>query len=85
MPQTGFYCFNEYMSNAAPAQDELERFRRVVVCDLSLQEQLRQATEMESFITLTVRLAHERGFDFTDEDVRMAMRMSRLAWMQRWI
>jgi hypothetical protein len=73
------------MSNAPSAQDELERFRHVVLSDLRLQEQLRQTTETESFITLTVQLAHERGFNFTDEDVRMAMRMSHLAWMQRWI
>ena len=73
------------MSNAATAQDELERFRQLVVCDLGLQEQLRQTTETESFIALTVQLAHERGFNFTDEDVRIMMRASRLAWMQRWI
>lgn len=85
MPQTGLCCFNEYMRSAASAQDELEKFRRLVVGDLPLQEQLRQTTETESFISLTVQLAHERGFNFTDEDVRIMMRASRLAWMQRWI
>jgi hypothetical protein len=73
------------MNNTTPAQEELERFRRLVLGDLSLQEQLRQTTEMEPFITRTVLLAHERGFDFTDEEVRTAMRASRLAWMQRWL
>lgn len=73
------------MSNPALAQDQLERFRQLVLRDPALQEQLWQTIETEPFIALTVQLGRERGFDFTGEEVRAVMRASQLAWMLRWI
>jgi hypothetical protein len=60
-----------------------ERFRRLVLRDVSLQAQLRPVTDEAAFIALTVRLGAERGFVFTEEEVQVALRRERRAWLER--
>jgi predicted ribosomally synthesized peptide with nif11-like leader len=67
------------------SQEQFEEFRKVVLEDLVLQEQIRIFNERESFILRVVELGAERGFDFTGETVREAMRDARREWIERWI
>ncbi|HEX3718933.1 MAG TPA: hypothetical protein VH595_13270 [Verrucomicrobiae bacterium] len=67
------------------APENLERFRRLVLADPQLLEKLRKNSDLNTFITLTVRLGAERGCIFTADQVRAALQESRRAWLERWI
>ncbi|MGB9179271.1 MAG: Nif11-like leader peptide family natural product precursor [Pyrinomonadaceae bacterium] len=67
------------------AKEKLENFQKLVLRDLSLQEKLRDITDREAFIVLTVRLGEEYGCSFRREDVEEALRASRRAWGERWL
>jgi hypothetical protein len=66
-------------------QENLERFRRLVLEDLALQEKLKRTPDRKSFIALAVELGRGRGCDFTAEDVEAALASARLAWLERWV
>jgi hypothetical protein len=67
------------------SQENFERFREIVLRDLSLQEQLREISERSVFIRKVVELSAQYGYEITPEDVDEAMRRSRRAWLERWI
>lgn len=67
------------------SQKQFEQFRKCVLEDLSLQKKLRAFTSRDRFVDRVVKLGAERGFQFTEEDVREAMRACRRDWMERWI
>lgn len=50
--------------------ESLEQFIQEVVQDQALQEQLRAVPNQESIVSLAVQLGQERGYNFTDEEVR---------------
>lgn len=62
-----------------------EPFRRLVLGDTILQDQLVNITDHQTFITRTVELGHERGFQFQPTDVDAALQAAKRAWMERWI
>lgn len=61
------------------------RFRQHVLTDRQLQEQLREMTDLQEFISLVVSLGKERGFEFTGEDVEETLNEGRRAWIERGI
>jgi len=65
--------------------ESLERFRRLVLEDVSLQEALRETPDVGTFVSLTVRLGEERGCSFNADDLEAALRASRRAWVERWL
>ena len=65
--------------------ENFERFRELVLRDLSLQERLREITERAVFIQRVVELGAECGCEITREDVEEAMLANRRAWLERWI
>jgi hypothetical protein len=67
------------------SEENFERFRQIVLRDLSLQERLREIAERQTFVQKTVELGAEFGCEFTPEDVAEAMRRGRRAWNERWI
>jgi hypothetical protein len=67
------------------SQEDFEKFRLVVLENLSLQRHLREFGEREEFIRRTIEAGAECGFDFTTEDVQNAMRAARRDWIERWI
>lgn len=71
--------------NRTMAKENLEKFRQLVLEDLSLQEKLRDIKDREAFVALTVRLGEERGCVFYGEDVEDALDASRRAWLERWL
>ncbi|HEX4263155.1 MAG TPA: Nif11-like leader peptide family natural product precursor [Verrucomicrobiae bacterium] len=66
-------------------ENSFEKFRELVLRDLALQETLREPTRDDALIEMVVRIGVERGFGFTADEVRDAMRTSRRAWLERWI
>ena len=62
---------------------EFEKFRREVLQDISLQENLREIIEISEFIHSVVEAGKSKGFDFNAEDVKKAMRESRRAWFEK--
>ena len=69
---------------SAVSLQALEQFRRTVLRDAALREALGEAADLRSFLSLTVRLGAERGFDFTAGEVEEALREARRAWAERW-
>ncbi|HEX8370866.1 MAG TPA: Nif11-like leader peptide family natural product precursor [Pyrinomonadaceae bacterium] len=67
------------------SQENFERFRELVLRDLSLQQRLREATDRHVFIQKIVEMSAECGYEITPEDVEKAMRRERRAWLERWI
>ncbi|MGA8213801.1 MAG: Nif11-like leader peptide family natural product precursor [Candidatus Sulfotelmatobacter sp.] len=66
-------------------QQNLERFRELVLQDPALQEQLKAPGDRDSFVALVLQLGQARGFDFTVHDVTAALQANRRVWMERWI
>ena len=52
----------------------LEQFCALVLDDVSLHDPLRDVDDIETFIALVRGMGQDRGFIFTDDDVRAAMR-----------
>lgn len=63
----------------------LERFQRKVLAEPSLQAPLRDVADAREFPALLVRLGAEHGCDFSEEDVREALRSARRTWRERWV
>ena len=67
------------------SEQRLEQFRQLVLEEVSLQEKLIKAPDLEAFLGLVVRLGEERGYIFAVDDVEAALHASRRAWLERWI
>lgn len=67
------------------SEENFERFRELVLEDLSLQGRLREITDRPVFIQQVVELGAECGYKITPEDVEEAMRRNRRAWIEGWI
>lgn len=65
------------------SEENFERFREIVLRDLSLQERLREITDRQVFIRRVVELSAECGFEIAPEDVEEAMRRRRREWIER--
>ncbi len=65
------------------SQQELDRFRELVLEDSSLQELLREPEDAVKFCALVLRLGQERGFEFTESDVAGAMQAGRQVWVEQ--
>jgi len=64
--------------------NNFERFRLVVLNDLSLQERLRVA-DRDDFFAKVVELGAENGFIFSVDDINEVIRQNDRAWIERWI
>ena len=62
-----------------------EPFRRLVLSEPALQEQLGAITDRHIFLSQTAELGRQHGFDFLPGDVEAALMESRRKWMERWI
>jgi predicted ribosomally synthesized peptide with nif11-like leader len=51
----------------------IEEFYQLVKQDASLQEQLKSTTDMDSFVNMVIQLGQERGYEFTVDEVKMAI------------
>ena len=61
-------------AGACPEEPDLERFRRAVLQDVSLQERLRSVDDRRAFIALAFQVASECGYHTTVEEIDDAMR-----------
>jgi len=76
------------IANGTPSEgseSDYEPFRRLVLNDTALQGQLAGLTDRAAFITRTVDLGRQYGFQFEPSDVDGAIQAARRAWMERWI
>lgn len=73
------------MAATPSAESDFERFRRLVLCDPSLQAELIQATDRTAFTSLAIRLGQQHGARFTSGDVDAAFQAARRAWIERWV
>jgi aspartyl/asparaginyl beta-hydroxylase len=67
------------------ACDELERFRELVLQKDGLQEQLREVTDRDAFVSRVLSLGKEHGCEFTAGDIRVAMQAGMQGWIERWV
>lgn len=58
------------MSQSTLTISGLEEFIQLVLEDQVLQDKLQACSDEESLVSLVVQLGQERGFNFTDEEVR---------------
>jgi len=68
--------------DSAPAESDLDRFRRLVFQDSSLQEQLRDIDDHVAFTARVVELAKECGYRTTAAEIDDAMRRTRQRWRE---
>ena len=85
MVQIAELTSTESIEECPASPGELERFRRAVLADLNLQEQLRQTDDRESFVRLVVSTAREHGYSFTAKDAEDALLAAQQDRFQRWI
>lgn len=76
---------NQSDKECSSSPEELQRFRQTVLNDLTLQQQLNQTDDRESFIRLVVGLGRQLGYRFTAADADQALRAEQQAWIERWI
>ena len=69
-------------TDSAPAGSDLDRFRRLVFQDSSLQEQLRDIDDHDAFMAFVVKLAEERGYRITPAEIYQTMRRTRQRWRE---
>ena len=67
------------------ADARFERFRQLVLDDISLQERLRSATEWPAFVTTALGEAGDRGVELTATDLEAARRAATRSWLDRWV
>jgi len=60
-------------------------FRRDVLADRGLQEQLLATSGRTELVALVVRLAGQRGLAVKPDDVEHALAEAKQAWRGRWI
>ena len=65
------------------APTALNEFRALVLRDAALQELLAQSRNPDSFVELVVVEGDRRGFHFTQDEVRAAMRANRKVFAMR--
>lgn len=70
---------------APTGASQFAQFRERVFSDPSLQAALRNCTELDALMTLSVAMGRERGLHFSPEDVRAQAQLGRREWMQQWI
>jgi hypothetical protein len=59
--------------------------RKLVLSDVSLQQELRQAPDQESLFRMVLALGHGRGFEISEHDLEEAVRVHTRAWLERWL
>jgi hypothetical protein len=64
-------------------QQNLDQFCQLVLKDTALQRLLEAAPDLDTFLTLMPQLGAERGYTFTIEEVKAALRVNRRAWLER--
>ena len=69
----------------AGEESGFEPFRRLVLREPALQQELSGIGRRDDFIRRTVELGGERGFRFIAGDVEAALLAARKSWMERWI
>ena len=67
------------------SRDEFDKFRRLVLEDVSLQEALRDLNDWREFIDVVIEMGAARGFQFRSDDVEDEIRASRRQWIERTI
>lgn len=67
------------------ASSDLEQFCSEVLLDPSLQEKLRNLGSTPEFVQRVVEAGASRGFEFSADDVREAVRAGHRVWLERWI
>ena len=63
---------------------QFEAFRRLVLGDPGLQQQLR-ALRRDAFVDGLIGVARAHGFEFEPCDVNRAVRYARTEWLSRWV
>ena len=67
------------------SSEKFELFRRRVLAQPDLLEQLRRTQDTEAFIGATVEVAREIGIDLTPEEISAALSAARREWIERWL
>jgi hypothetical protein len=60
-------------------------FRQHVLLNPPLQALLRQESDESLFVARVVAAGKMAGFNFSEADVREAMRANRQSWLERWL
>jgi hypothetical protein len=62
-----------------------ESFRRLVLSEPLIQDELVAITDRDTFFSHAVELGRKHGLDFLEDDVETALQGARRKWMERWI
>ena len=59
--------------------------RMAVLSDAELQEQLRALPDEAALFERVLALGRERGYEFSEQDLRAVVNANRRAWLERWL
>ena len=62
---------------------DLERFRRIVLAEVSLQEELRGCLDRAEFVALVIERAQERGCSLETAELTAAFEATARNWVTR--
>lgn len=65
--------------------EDFEQFRAAVLADLELQRRLAEIEDWTEFSEAATREAAQLHLTVDQDDVQLARRASRRAWLERWI
>lgn len=65
--------------------DGFDAFRKLVLSDDSLQEELRSAADERSLFDKVLTLGRQRGYELSEQDLDDAVRANRRSWLERWL
>lgn len=66
-------------------QNNLTRFRELVLANPALHAQLRASPDEPAFIELSLQLAAENGYPLNAAGLQQAIIQKRREWLERWI
>ena len=67
------------------SKHNLNRFCELVLADLELQDQLKNQTDRDEFISKVIELSAASGLKISREEVAEQMRENRRLWHERWM
>ena len=66
-------------------ENSFDGFRNQVLADPRLQAELRDFKDLESFMAAAIALGRRCGYDFTENDIRLAAQAAHRRWLERWL
>lgn len=74
------------MSVSIPVfEKNFDSFRNRVLEDPRLQAELKDFKDLQSFMAAAIAVGRRCGYDFNENDIRLATQAAHRRWLERWL